>query len=219
MAKLICPHCGVFTSPHLHTFKATVTTRGSTGEYRHRDGTAEAITPHIPGYPVYGIIVCEACGKYFVAEKKLQEWSAVYPIQHKTVATEIPPPIRGELEEANLCFAVGAYRACISMCMTALEALWRDKNASGLNDLKGKGIISAQLFDQATEIRLWAGMVKHKLIHETVQPEETEELLTYLEDILYDVYVQPAHTTALRQKREQVKKDNKSKTSTSGSQL
>ncbi len=204
MAKLICPHCGSFTA-------------FSPAEIvEWRDTSIPAVVPYQYRYvkESYAILVCQACMKYFVAKRekltKEDAWSAVYPIQHKTVPTEIPEPIRGELEEANLCFAVGAYKACISMCMTALEVLWRDKSASGLNDLKGKGIISSLLFNQATEIRLWAGMVKHELIHETVQPEETEELLTYLEDILHDVYVQPARTAALQQKRKQVKKDNKS---------
>ena len=75
-----------------------------------------------------------------------------------------------------------------------------------LNDLKNKGIISSRLFDQATEIRLWAGVVKHELIHETVTREETEELLTYLEEILHNVYVRPTCSAALAKKREQVKK-------------
>ena len=90
--------------------------------------------------------------------------------------------------------------------MVALESLWQQQNASGLNDLKAKEVISSRLFDRATEIRLWAGLVKHELIHEIVTREETEELLTYLEEILHDVYVQPARLAALAEKREQVKK-------------
>jgi len=220
MGKLICPHCGTSTSPEPHVFTARVLLKGGVSEYydfKYREGTASAITPYISGYPVYGVIVCQACGKHFVAEKKHTEWSSVHPIQHKPVAEEIPEPIRSEFEEANLCFAIGAYKACVSMCMMALEALWQEQNASSLNDLKGKGIISQRLFDQATEIRLWAGIVKHELIHETVTKEETEELLTYLEEILDDVYVRPARSAALAKKRKQIEKGDKSKASPSAS--
>ena len=170
----------------------------------------------------YAILVCQACMEYFVAKREKfaeeDEWSAVYPIEHKPVAEEIPEPIRSEFEEANLCFAIGGNKACISMCMTALEALWREQNASNLDDLKKKGIISQRLFDQAREIRLWAGIVKHELIHETITKEETEELLTYLEEMLHDVYVRPARSAALAEKRKQVVKGNKSKASPSASQ-
>jgi len=186
--------------------------------YPYHEGTVAAVTPTRFDQPTYGIMVCQSCEEHFVAEKEHDEWSAVYPIQHKPVAEEIPEPIHSEFEEANLCFAIGAYRACVSMCMTALEALWQQQNASGLNDLKKEGTISSRLFDQATEIRLWAGIVKHELIHETVTKEETEELLTYLEEILYDVYVRPARSAALAKKRKQVEKANKSKASPSVSQ-
>lgn len=226
MAKLICPHCGSFTgfSPAQITGKGIMLTYSNEDRTTWGDVEISAVVPHKHVYEEesYAILVCQACTKYFVAKRgKLANkdaWSAVYPIQHKTVATEIPEPIRGEFGEANLCFAIGAYKACVSMCMRALESLWREQNASNLDDLRKKGIISPRLFEQADEIRLWANMVKHELIHETVKPEETEELLTYLEIILDNVYVQPARTAALRQKREQVKKDNKSKASPSGSQ-
>ena len=64
--------------------------------------------------------------KEFVAKRERfareDDWSAVYPIQHKPVAEEIPEPIHSEFEEANLCFAIGAYKACVSMYMTVLES-------------------------------------------------------------------------------------------------
>ena len=218
MGTLICPLCGAFTSPTLVTFNATVIYETSLGISHHK-GSAKAVTPGVMGQPTYGIMTCQSCEKRFVAEKVgYNKWRAVYPIQHKSVAEEIPEPIHNDFEEANLCFAIGGYKACISMCMTALEALWREQNASNLDDLKEKGIISQRLFDQAREIRLWAGIVKHELIHETITKEETEELLTYLEEMLHDVYVRPARSAALAEKRKQVEKGSKSKASPSASQ-
>jgi hypothetical protein len=186
--------------------------------YPYMEGTAEAVTPWESGSPIYAIMVCQSCKKRFVAQEIADGWSAVYPIQHKPVATDIPDPICSEFGEANLCFAIGAYKACVAMCMVVLESLWQQQNASGLNELKDKGTISQRLFDQATEIRLWAGIVKHKLTHETVTKEETEELLTYLEEILDDVYVRPARSAALAKKRKQIEKGDKSQASPSASQ-
>lgn len=222
MGKLICPRCGDATAPTPLVFKAKVLLEQRNlalllPSYPYMEGMSEAVTYDDYGEPMCGIMACQSCQRWFVAEMVEGEWSAVYPIQHKPVAEKIPPPIHSEFEEANLCFAIGAYKACVSMCVTALEALWQEQNASGLNDLKGKGIISQRLFDQATEIRLWADIVKHELIHETVTKEETQELLTYLEEILHYVNVRPARSAALAKKREQVEKGDKSKASPSGS--
>lgn len=221
MSKLICPHCGSFTA----FTPAQVIGNGilfdrSTDRYTEWGKVQiSAITPHEHqrGDEAYAILVCRGCMNYFIAkkEKYADDWQAVYPIQHKPVAKEIPEPIKSEFEEANLCFAIGAYKACLAICMVALESLWQQQNTSGLNDLRDKGVISSRLFDQATEIRLWAGLVKHELIHETVTREETEELLSYLEEILHDVYVRSARSTALAEKRKQVKKGNKSEASPS----
>jgi len=224
MGKLICPHCGSSTS----FSPVQIIGRGMDLKYSNEDKTqwtdvqVSAVETPVSNRDTHAILFCRACSEVFVAKREKyapeDQWSAVYPIQHKPVAKEIPEPIHSEFEEANLCFAVEAYKACVSMCMTALEALWQQQNASGLNDLKDKGIISSRLFDQATEIRLWAGIAKHELIHETVTREETEELLTYLGEILHDVYVRPARSATLAKKREQVEKGNKSKASPSVSQ-
>ena len=157
--------------------------------------------------PIYAILVCEACGGRFLAEKDVfDKWTAVYPISHKTVTEEIPQPIKSEFEEANLCFAVEAYRACTSMCETALEALWREQKASGILDLKNKGIISPQLYDRANEVRLWGNVAKHELVADVVAKEDAEQLLAYVDALLNAVYVEPKRFDNLKQKREQIEK-------------
>jgi len=117
---------------------------------------------------------------------------------------EIPQTIKNEFEEANLCFTIGAYRACVSMCQIALEALWRDKQVSSLKELTEKGIISKQLYERADEIRQWGNIAKHDLLSEAVSKEDAEQLLEYLEMILDHVYVQPARLDVFREKRKQL---------------
>jgi hypothetical protein len=212
MSKLICPNCGVATS----FSPEQIIGRGILLDYSTEAKTTwgkvqiSAVTSYTHDEDTYAILVCRACNEYFVAkrEKYTEEdnWSPVYPIPHKPAAKEIPEPVKGEFEEANLCFAVGAYRGCVSMCETALEALWRKQDASGLQDLKEKGIISPQLYDRGKEVRLWGNVAKHEPIPDAVEKEDAEQLLTYLETILNAVYVEPERLAKLAQKREQLKK-------------
>ena len=209
MANLVCPHCGAYTAPNPNVFKATVTYTQPAGlgtTVRRHEGLAEAVSFDRAGRRNYGVMVCLACDRFFVAKLSGGEWLAVYPIQHKVAAEDIPEPVRSDFDEANLCLAVGAYKGTLAMCQATMEALWRDKKATGLNDLRDGGIISEQLFLQATEIRLWAGIVKHELLPDAVGKEDAEQLLTYLEGILDAVYVQPARIAAIAQKRKQIKK-------------
>jgi len=196
MGKLICPLCGVYTSFAL----------ARTSEV----GIGPQITDY-PGLPNYAILTCQACENRFIAEKVKGEWLAVYPLPHKLANEYIPEPIRSEFEEANLCFTVRAYRASVSMCSAALEAMWREQGVSGLKELREKGIISKKLFKQADQVRRWANVAKHEPIHEAVTSEEAEQLLSYLEKILDDVYVEEKQLSSLIEKLERVEKNASSK--------
>ncbi len=165
-----------------------------------------AITDPDSDYIYYGIFQCQACRSRFIGQKKYDsgDWVAVYPIPHTTAAPEIPEPIAGEFEEANLCFSIGAYRATVAMCEVALESMWREQKSSGLNDLKDKGLISTSLFNRATEVRLWANVAKHELVPDAVEKGDAEQLLFYLESILHHVYIELSKLDALKKKREDI---------------
>ena len=112
MAELICPHCGVRTS----FSPAPIIGKGILRETSSEDNTVRgevqisAIFPYSAGYgdDAYAIVFCEGCDGFFVAKKESRtsredsKWSAVYPIQHKVAADEIPEPIKSEFEEATL---------------------------------------------------------------------------------------------------------------------
>ena len=209
MGKLICPICDTATAFWPYKFEGKITIRHADKSISYQDGLAEALTPSTYGNATYSIVLCQACEKLFVAEEKSSGWESVYPIQHKLAGEDILEPMKSDFDEASLCLAVGAYKGTLVMCQATMEALWRDKKATRLNDLKDGGIISEQLFLQATEIRLWAGIVKHEPLPDAVGKEDAEQLLTYLEGILDAVYVQPARFAALSQKRDQIKKGDK----------
>lgn len=212
MGKIVCPHCNTATSLNpvlIEDEYAFMPDRSSEKESVYEKAVVRAIKlAEYSDEVSYGIFQCQACEERFVAKQqkcKDEDWVVAYPVLHKPVAEEIPEPIKGEFEEASLCFAVGAYRACASMCQRTLESLCQNKKVSGLNQLLDKGIISQGLFDRATEIRLWAGIIKHQRI-ESVSKEDAEQLLAYLEVILNHIYVEPKRLDALRQKREQIEK-------------
>jgi len=104
MSKLICPHCGNFTafSPAQIRGEGALLDK-STDEYTHwGEVQISAVVPskYEYGEESYAILVCLACMNYFVAKiekyASKDDWLAVYPIQHKPVAKEIPEPIRSE---------------------------------------------------------------------------------------------------------------------------
>lgn len=214
MGQLQCPHCGVFTAAEPEWFDAevqiavasfSVSTVGKAIQ-KHR-GKAHAVTEPEGGQPTYGIMVCQSCKKRFVAqEAKSGIWTAVHPITHRTVPDEIPEPIKSEFEEAQLCAAVGAHRACATMCAISAEAAWHEQKVSGLEELKEKGTLSTLLYDQANEVRLWNNIVKHELISEPVTEAEAQELLGYVGDLLHAIYVQPKRLSQMTAKREELKK-------------
>ncbi len=212
MAKIICPSCGKGTSftPVWYTVRGILEEQRTPDRVMYGKVTVELVEPYSYGDVNYGILDCQVCGTEIVIENgeycQEDEWRVVYPIHHKVASEEIPQPIKGEFEEASLCFAIAAYRACAAMCQRTLESLCHDQKVSGLNQLQDKGIISSALFDRATEIRLWAGIIKHKPIAESVLKEDAEQLLTYLDLILNHVYVEPIRLERLKQKREELDK-------------
>ena len=185
--------------------------QSGSGELVFGDVSIAAVCHAEYGQPTYAILVCQACRKRFVAEKNklTDEWSAVYPIQHKAAPEEIPEPIKGEFEEAHLCFAIEAYRGCLLVCRTALIALQREQQVSNLDELREKGIISRRLFKQSNEIRLWANMVGHEDIPSAISREDCDQLLIYLEALLNAVYIEPKRLAEMTQKRGELRKNNK----------
>lgn len=92
------------------------------------------------------------------------------------------------------------------MCRTTLIALQRQQGVSSLKELKEKEVISGLLYGQADQVRLWANMMAHEDVPESIASDDSEQLLTYLESLLDDVYVKPARLAVLSQKRKQLEK-------------
>jgi len=218
MGKIICPLCGVYTSfnPISISKGGHVIANDDGDEPSSHHQIVKAYTDDNGKNSNYGILKCLSCENRFIVQKVMNDWVAVYPLLHNKVSTHIPEPIKGEFEEAYLCFAAGAYKAAICMCQIALEATWQQQKVSDLKGLLDKGSISQRLFKQATQVRLWGNIVKHKLVSELATKDEVEQLLSYLEKVLDSVYVEDKQLDDLSRRLKQVrsKKDIASKKKT-----
>ena len=189
--KFVCPYCGVYTGfdpiiikGEAYPEEPSTDERSVYGKVRMR-----AVTSPEPGEKDYAVLKCIACDKRFVAEEDHGRWSAVYPIPHTPVDTKIPQSLRSDLEEAELCFAIGAHKACVEMCATVVEGTWKDQQVTSLKELEERDIISMREFKQADQVRRWANVLKHVSILEPVAREEAEQLLGYLREIPHSIYV------------------------------
>lgn len=212
MGNILCPHCNTATSLNpvlIEDDNAFMPDRSSVGERVYEKAVVFAIKKAEYPYKVdYGIFQCQACGERFVAKKQEyvdEDWVVAYPLPHKLVAEEIPEPIKSQFGEAQICFAVGTYLGSLLVCRTALIAVQRDTGVTSLKELKEKGLISNILYKQADEVRLWANMVGHEDIPGKVARNDCEQLLAYMEALLYAIYVEPKRLADLSQKRKQLK--------------
>jgi hypothetical protein len=210
MSSLKCPNCGDATAftPLYFTRNVVFDYVVGTRESARDEGLLPAAMPEYWKGIKYAILCCQSCNDLFVvADLYGSGLRVVYPIPRKTVPEDIPQPIKGEFEEACLCFAVGTYLACLLMCKTVIIALQRQQAVSNLKQLMDKGTISKTLYGQADEVRLWANIIGHEdVLPESVTKEDCEQLLAYVELVLNAVYVEPARFEALKQKREQMGK-------------
>lgn len=213
MAGLICPHCST-PAPFTPIFINATDKNRAVYDFAvgielasKYPGIFKAEMPSSFKGSTYAILSCQQCERVFIAMAIGSRWVSVYPIQHKISPNEIPEPIKSEFEEASLCFAVKSYKSCLLMCQVTLEHVWHEQNVSGLAELRDKGILPPALYKRVEQIRLWGNLQKHELITEAVSLEDAEQLLSYLEILLNEVYVEPKRLDALAQKRKDLKKD------------
>lgn len=205
MAGLKCPRCGGFTSfsPVLLQGDGVLVNESMGSSVHYAKVRMPAVTD---GWPEYAILKCEACGERFVANKT-GDWVAVYPVPNSAVAEEIPDPVNSEFQEANLCFAVGAYRGCLLVCRTALIDMQREQGVKSFKELvEEKGIISPTLYKQADEVRLWANTIGHEAIVGDIEQDDVEQLLNFVKILFDTIYVNTKKVTDLAQKRKKLTK-------------
>ncbi len=211
--SIVCPHCSSATSLSSVLIEdewAYIPERSSDKQPYHEKAVVRAVKfAEYPHTIDYGLYECQACHEHFLARRQDYvdggQWVAVYPIPHAHLDEAVPQAIRNQIEEAQLCFSVGAYTGCLLVCRTALIAVLRDNSVTNLKELNEKGAISTLLYQQSDEVRLWANMFGHEDVPASIPPDDCEQLLAYLGALLNTVYVEPKRLAELAEKRKQSK--------------
>lgn len=122
------------------------------------------------------------------------------------VDERIPEKIRKDLEEAKLCFSVGAINASVGMCRKSLQRTCKEKGAtekelySQIDEIASKGIISKDLKELAHSVRLIGNDGVHPN-DEEVTKEDAEEILKLAEQLLDIVFVAPIKVKEIKERR------------------
>ena len=119
-----------------------------------------------------------------------------YPKKIPQIDKSVPKNVADDYVEAMSCFDVKAYKACVVMCRRALQASAIEKGAKKnrlveqLEDLKNNDIITKDLFEWATEIRLEGNIGAHpdKDGLKDVTIDDAQAILHFVEEYLKYVY-------------------------------
>lgn len=170
-----------------------------------------------PGsYAHYEIAECNSCN-FFVLVKRSpnNNIEKIYPDPLlKPVHEKTPELLKKDLEEANLCFSVGAYRAAGVMARRVLQICCIDKKApidkklqEQIDWLLKQQIITKGLKEWAHEVRLTGNDAAHpqkdiEKNNEIVSQDDAKDILTLLEKFIDVLYIAPALAEERRQKRQ-----------------
>lgn len=130
----------------------------------------------------------------------------ILPTSDVPLSTAIPEAPRRSFEEARACFRAGQYTASAVMVRRTLEAVCKDKGATGkdlyskLDDLKNKKVIEGRLSDWSHDLRA----LGNEAAHDTsifIHSEDAKDALELAEALLSYVYVLSARYDAFKARR------------------
>jgi len=120
-----------------------------------------------------------------------------YPKMSYRKIDDLPSEIEHDRNEAWSCFFSENYKASGIMARAALQRAMRKLEAKGGNlyseieDLKNKGIIVNDLASFAHEIRITGNEMAHPSEITSINKQEIEESLEFLDNFLHIVFVLP----------------------------
>lgn len=200
---LMCPTCKAATSLNALTIRGQALDISGSSANSKQMRMVEMDAVWEDRGDSFVIARCQACWAYLVVgHLDYGDWRVFWPQADVAVSDDIPSAIRAAVKEAKLCLSVGAYEASLMMSRTALIRLQRDRKVQSLKGLWEHGELSATLYGQADEVRLWANIVGHADVEPgDVSRDDAEEVIFYLESIMDAVYVQPASLGRRKAKR------------------
>lgn len=120
---------------------------------------------------------------------------------------DVPEHIARAAKEAHACFSINAHMASILMARTVVEATAKEKGVTSgrliqkIDALAKANIIRDDTKDAAHEIRHLGNDMAHGDIDDVPAPEDVEDVLVLMEEILVEVFQGPARTARLKNKR------------------
>lgn len=123
----------------------------------------------------------------------------IFPYPLPTPTDErIPESLKDDLNEAKLCFSVGAYRGCAVLARRVIQSCCIDKGAEKdkklyqqINQLHENRVITEDIKNWATSIR-WIGNDAAHPNEIPINKDDAEDSLKLAEQFLHIVYVAPA---------------------------
>jgi hypothetical protein len=194
--SLHCPYCNKETYVFQETPEFTFTEQYSTfGKINSRTSVWWAGT-------------CRKCKKPMLV---INSGINIYPVPQPSPSNErIPNKIRLDLDEAKLCFSVGAYRGCAVLARRAIQNACLEKGApegelvAQINSLFEMKTITKEVREWAKDVH-WIGNDAAHVNKENVEADDAEDSLKLAESFLNILYVIPKISEERRIKRKKGK--------------
>jgi hypothetical protein len=163
----------------------------------------------------YQLLRCAGCGQGGLAEIHCLSGRPLntgvlgrffpYTIEKHSIPKDVPPDIRAEFEEAELCASVQAWRSASAMLRSVLEKTLkasgydgkRDNLATRIDQAVSDGVLTEARSRRAHEnIRVLGNDILHDPWR-SVTPEEFDDAHLYAQRILEDFYDDPKTIEAI----------------------
>lgn len=189
--SIYCPHCQKFTE----------LTPGRIGV---QTGHGQVVTNSYwvaDDRKIWWIGVCNSCRQPSLVKGQGEQ---VFPRPGTSPSdSNIPNSIRGDLDEAKMCFVAGCFRAAAVMARRCVQNACIEKKATAstlvaqINELRSSGTITVEIAEWATVVR-WIGNDAAHPGDQVVSKEEAEDCLHLAEQFLHVLFVAPAIAKARR---------------------
>ena len=217
MEGMTCPHCGVATGYDPVEYRKMVVMS------RANFQVAELVSGSIydsKSKQFFGVTRCQACGKAFPVKGEASNpedpdktvtqgtLTPLWPTRFRSVANEIPTPVREAMEDASAALGAGSVIGGMLASRTAMiRALSQQQQDLKLQEATLKalfeaGRISRFEFEASDLARRWANYFGHDDIDptKTFDRSEAEEFYGYIEGLLDTLYVKWVKVEASRKK-------------------
>lgn len=120
---------------------------------------------------------------------------------------DVPIAVDAAASEVWACHSIAQYRAAVLMARAVVEAIAKEQGritgtlVSKIDELYNAEIIGKGLKEAAHEIRFLGNDMAHGDFVVAVTEEECADVLTFLEELLTEVYQRPARLNAFRERR------------------